>query len=351
MKTLVVERTAILNNLAVVKERIGKGQIIAALSGDGMGVGVSKLAKILVQGGVRDFAVENPEEAKALRKAGLTEEHILLLRSITEETQLRELLDLGVTCSIGSHEAGMALNSFAKEQGTVVEAHIQVDTGTGFGGFWGGDPEQIITMYKYLPNVAVTGIYTTLHSNARGQNGPMEQLGVLGEVIEQLEKAGHSPGLVHAAGSYALMNLDFSHMDAVRAGSVLMGRCRRTREDGLTVVGYGECEVAELRWLNPGQSIGTREVVTVKKAVQVAVIPVGYVHGFGVRRPQKQSLLQRLFPKRETVEIDGRVLKVLGEIGSYDTLVEVTGMDIKPGATVKFAVNPLYANGLQLEFR
>lgn len=351
MKTLVVERNGILNNLAVAKERAGGTQVIAAVGGDGMGIGAVKLAKILLDGGIRSFAVESVEEAAALRRAGLVEEQILMLRSVHDEGQLQKLLELNVICTIGSHEAGMALNSFAKEQGTVAEAHVQVDTGMGFGGFWSGDPERILTMYKYLPNVALSGIYTTLHSFARGKNNAMEQLGALHEVVERLEAEGFAPGMVHAAGSYALMNFDYARLDAVRAGSVLLGRCQRSRGDGLTTIGYGECAVEELRWLSAGQTVGGQSVVTVKKPMQVAALPVGFAHGFGVRKPRKIGLWERLFGRKITVEIGGKTANILGGIGTYDTLVDVTGMDVKPGDIAKFSLDPLYAKGFQIEFR
>ena len=51
-----------------------------------------------------------------------SEERILVLRSITNQGQVRELLDVGVTFTLGSYEAGIALNALAAERHTVAEA-------------------------------------------------------------------------------------------------------------------------------------------------------------------------------------------------------------------------------------
>ena len=47
MRTLVIERSALKNNLAVIKERAAGAVIYANLSGDGGGVGTVPLARLL----------------------------------------------------------------------------------------------------------------------------------------------------------------------------------------------------------------------------------------------------------------------------------------------------------------
>ena len=78
--------------------------------------------------------------------------------------ELERLVDLNVVCTVSSVDTGMALNALAENRSTVAEAHIQVDTGMGFGGFLVGEPEKILLAYRSLPNVALSGIYTQLHA-------------------------------------------------------------------------------------------------------------------------------------------------------------------------------------------
>ena len=51
------------------------------------------------------------------------------------------------------------------------EAHVLIDTGQalafsyqawGFGGFLSSEPQKLLSIYHYLPNVAITGTYTHL---------------------------------------------------------------------------------------------------------------------------------------------------------------------------------------------
>ena len=63
----------------------------------------------------------------------------------------------------------MCIRDRAENRSTVAEAHIQVDTGMGFGGFLVGEPEKILLAYRSLPNVALSGIYTQIHAAPAGQ--------------------------------------------------------------------------------------------------------------------------------------------------------------------------------------
>ena len=254
MKTLVIEREAVKNNIGVIKERAGEAVIYAVLTGDGQGAGLVELARLLREEGIGRFAVSEPAEA-ALRRAGFVEEEILMLRPTVDRAELEQLIDLNVVCTVGSADTGMALNGAAEARSTVVEAHIQIDTGMGFGGFLADEPEKILSVYRNLPNVAVSGICTQLHARKKGGEDLAARLGQFHRVVEAIRAAGFETGVVHAAGSYALLHCADARLDGVRAGSALLGRCRRVHGDGLYRVGYGEVGIEETRWLPKGHTV------------------------------------------------------------------------------------------------
>ena len=290
MKTLVIEREAVKNNIGVIKERAGEAVIYAVLTGDGQGAGLVELARLLREEGIGRFAVSEPAEAAALRRAGFVEEEILMLRPTVDRAELEQLIDLNVVCTVGSADTGMALNGAAEARSTVVEAHIQIDTGMGFGGFLADEPEKILSVYRNLPNVAVSGICTQLHARKKGGEDLAARLGQFHRVVEAIRAAGFETGVVHAAGSYALLHCADARLDGVRAGSALLGRCRRVHGDGLYRVGYGEVGIEETRWLPKGHTVGSARPVVLRRPTRVAVLPVGYQNGFGVARAQGSGL-------------------------------------------------------------
>ena len=144
MRVLVIEKAAVKQNIRVVKRRAGGAAVYGVLSGDAGGAGIAEMAELLRAEGIGRFAVSEAEEAEALRKAGFVDEEILMLRSTTDREVLERLVDLNVVCTISSVDTGLALNALAENRSTVAEAHIQVDTGMGFGGFLVGEPEKIL---------------------------------------------------------------------------------------------------------------------------------------------------------------------------------------------------------------
>ena len=84
-----------------------------------------------------------------------------------------------------------------------------------------------------------------------------------------------------------MWTVSYTHL---RAGSALLGRCRRVHGDGLYRVGYGEVGIEETRWLPKGHTVGSARPVVLRRPTRVAVLPVGYQNGFGVARAQGSGL-------------------------------------------------------------
>ena len=355
MRKLVIERAAVKHNLSVIKDRAGGAVIYGVLTGDGGGAGVVPMARLLRAEGIGRFAVCEVKEAEALRQAGFEDEELLMLRSTTDREELERLVDLNVVCSISSVDTGLALNALAENRSTVVEAHIQVDTGMGFGGFLVGEPEKILLAYRSLPNVALAGIYTQLHAARVNDPETEQQLSQFAQVLDTIHKAGFETGMIHAAGSFALLHNESARMDGVRAGSAILGRCRRTRDDGLTTVGFGEVPLAEVRWLPKGHTVGTDKPIILRRPTRVAVLPVGYQNGFGVVRPRETGLWAALRQwrrgQRRTVRVGGDRVRLLGPVGATEILLDVTGVKCSSGDLAVFEIDPLFARGFIREYR
>ena len=355
MKVLVIDKQAIKKNISVLKKRAEKAAIYAVLTGDAHGAGLVEMAKLLCDEGIVRFAVSEADDAAALRKAGFVDEEILMLRATTDREELEKLLDLDVVCTIGSADTGMVLNGVAKERSTVVEAHIQIDTGMGFGGFLTDEVDKILSVYRNLPNVAVSGIYTQIHTTGTKMHDVAEQMDVFNQTVKAIQSAGFETGVVHAAGSYALMKYDFTRMDAVRVGTALLGRCNRTKNDGLQKVGWGEAAIDDVHWLPKGHTVGNETMVRLKRPTRVAVLPVGYQNGFGVERERRQGL-RAVFSHRRAAEtrfvrIDGQKVRIIGRIGAMETVLDVTDVRCAAGDIAQFELDPLFAKGIKREYR
>ncbi len=355
MRKLVIERAAVKNNLSVIQKRTGGAAICAVLSGSGAGEGVVPMARLLRDMGIGHFAVSEIQDLEQLRMAGFVDEEILMLRSTTDAEELEQLLDLNAVCTISSVDSGMALNAQAARRSTVAAARIQIDTGLGFGGFLAGEPEKILLAYRSLPNVALEGVCTQIHFGKHGDSASRAQLEQFRGVLDTIQKAGYETGTVHAAGCLTLPRSEEFHFDGVVAATDIMGRCPRTRGDGLVTVGYGETPVTEVRWLPKGHTVGGDRPVRLRRSTRIAVIQVGFMNGFGMQQPENSSLAGCIRSWQERrhvfVHIRGQAVPVLGSIGANETVLNVTGLKCSAGDLATFDIDPMFASGFVPEYR
>ena len=347
VKNLVIDRSAVKSNLQAAKNRAKGAEIIADLTGDAYGLGLLETAKLLRDGGVHTFAVSDPKDADTLRKAGFIEERLMMLRSTADSDELAELIDLGVICTVGSYEAAVAINGIAESRKTVCEVQIKIDTGMGRYGFISTETDKIASIFKYMPNLAIVGIFSTYSRPWKSKKATLAQLDVFHEVMDKLTEMGFELGSAHICDSAALFKYDSDKLDAVRIGEALSGRMPGGSIPGLTKVGYVEASVEEVGWFPKGHRVGS---TVLRKPALLAVLSVGYYNGIGIRAyGESAGLLKRILGRgrnRPSVKIRGQRVKAVGGVGMTHTVVDVTKVKCAVGDRAVVDVNPMYVRGI-----
>ena len=356
MKVIAADKNAMRMNLAAIRERAGGAEIIADLSADGQGLGLLRMARFLWEEGVQSFAVTESWDAVNLRRGGFTEAHILMLRSITDIRELRELMECGVTFTIGSNEAAIALNGLAGELHTVAEARIRVDTGLGQYGFLPSDTENMLNLFLHMPGIAITGMYTRM-SGVNLKSAAEAQYAAFVGAAEALQSRGADTGTLMALDSCSLFRVETGEQSAVLIGSALIGRTP-VKTPGLTRVGTVEVTLEGTKWLPEGTVIGLGKGKKLRKATRVAVADLGWYHGVGVlRRTERQELpllswRRMLTGKFEpTLRVNGKRVSILGQAGMTGLLLDVTKCECAPGDRAVLDADPRMLKGIPVELR
>lgn len=361
MNTYVVSRELLEQNLRQLKKQANGVPIWAVIKGDGYGIGALPLAELLADNGIEHFCITEVREAELLRENGFREAQILMLRSISDRETLHRLLDLDVILTVGSWEVAQEIDALARERADIAEVHIKIDTGMGRYGFLPSETERVIALYREMKHLAIGGIYTHFNCAYGDEKLTRQEFTAFQEVVAQLRAAGLETGIVHCCNSSAFLKYPEMHCDAVRLGSAILGRMPfRTK---LRPVGYMESEIEALRTLPKGHSTGYGAVWTAKRETQLAIVPVGWYHGFHVscrynmtrasdRFVAVLAAFKRLLRKELTyVEIGGKQCPVVGAIGMLHCAVDVTGMSCAVGDRVILQVNPLHQKGVKVAYR
>jgi len=363
MKTYVVDTAALAENARIVREAAAPAAVWAVIKGDGYGLGARKLAKLLKKQGYSRFAVTEVREAEILRENGFEHEQILMLRATCDEAELEQLVLLNVICNIGSLQEAETLNAVATRLGKAAEAHISMDTGMGRYGFLPEQLDEMVRVHREYPMLAITGTFTHFSCAFCSRKKTEQQYALFQTALKELTARGVNPGEVHCSNSSALFLHPEMRCDSVRVGSALLGRLSFRGKTGLQKIGWIEASVEQLRTLPAGWDVGYGAGYTTKKATTIAVIGVGYYHGFGAQMGQDlfrfpdflRNCLSQLKAfvsrKRLYVNIGKRRCPVLGHVGMLHVVVDVTGLDVSVGDIARLEANPLYIKGLPIEYR
>ncbi len=361
MNTYVISRELLEQNILQLKKQAKGVPIWAVIKGDGYGLGTLPLAELLADNGIERFCVTEVHEAELLRENGFRDAQILMLRSVSDRETLHRLLDLGVILTVGSWETAQMIDALARERADIAEVHIKIDTGMGRYGFLPSETERVIALYREMKHLAVGGIYTHFNCAFADDRLTKQEFAEFQNVIAQLRAAGLETGIVHCCNSSAFLKFPEMHCDGVRLGSAILGRMPfRTK---LRPVGYLESEVEELHIVPKGHSTGYGAVWTAKRETRLAIVPVGWYHGFHVScrpdmtrardclRSALSALKGILRRQRIYVEINGKRCPVVGAIGMLHCAVDVTEINCKTGDRVIVQMNPLHQKGVKVAYR
>lgn len=361
MNTYVVRTELLAHNIEYLKKQANGVPIWAVIKGDGYGLGTLALAEFLAEHGIDRFCVTDAREAELLRENGFADAQILMLRSVTDPAEIGHLLDLRVILTVGSLETARRVEAAAAGRSDIAEVHLKIDTGMGRYGFLPEETEKLISVYREMKHLAVSGIYT--HFNCAFADDALtgREYATFRQVIDRLHTEGLETGTVHCCNSSAFLKFPEMHCDGVRLGSALLGRMAFYTK--LRPVGHAESQVEELRILPKGHTTGYAAVWKAKKDTKVAIVPVGWYHGLCVTtQPDMTRAVDRLRgllsafkrllrPQRRTVEINGKRCNIIGAIGMLHCAVDVTGINCKLGDRVILQINPLQVKGMKVQFK
>lgn len=123
-----------------------------------------------------------------------------MMRSTCVDSEARHIADTGCIATIGSTRAAQVMQAAAADLGVKVPCHLKIDTGMGRYGFLPAQVAEAIACYD-LPNLEFTGAYTHFSSAFHDKAKTIAQLEVFKDTLAQIEKAGKTVGIRHAANS------------------------------------------------------------------------------------------------------------------------------------------------------
>lgn len=291
-----ISKSALEKNIGFIRALIGPDtQLISVIKGNAYGHGIETFLPIAVDCGVDAFAVFSAFEAGEVLRTGLPFRQLIVMGAVSDE-DLPILIDEGVEFFVFHFYRLEKIAQEAKKKGKRVKIHVEIETGLNRTGFerseWGRLVEFLIEQKAFLE---VEGLCTHLAGAEDVSNylRIRRQMKVFKRAKNYFNTNNVHFNSAHMACSAALINYPKSIQDAVRVGILQYGfwpskevkmaylSRKRTMEDPLKRLISWKSSIMEIKNVKGGEFIGYGRSYLSETAMRIAIVPVGYAHGFG----------------------------------------------------------------------
>lgn len=284
-----VDLSAIRANVAELRARAGRAEVMAVVKADGYGHGLVPAARAAQAGGATWLGTAVLAEALMLRAAGVDGRLMAWLAAPGERWADALAADIDVSAS-----AGWALDEIAdaaRATGRVARVHLKVDTGLGRSGATTADwPALVDAALKAQAEgvLEVVGLWSHFAvADVFGHPVNAAQLAAFRAAVELAERSGVRPEVRHIANSAATVGMPDSHFDLVRPGLATYGLSpipgdARPADIGLRPAMSVRARLALVKRVPEGQGVSYGHFYVTDRETTLGLVPLGY--GDGVPR-------------------------------------------------------------------
>jgi alanine racemase len=306
--TVSISLDALTRNFQQIRQWIAPPtKILAVIKADAYGHGAIPVAQTLEHLGIFGFGVASVMEGITLR-----EHHIhcpILIMGPILPQHLSEIIRHQLTPVISRAEIVQQLIELLFPRATPFPIHLKVDTGLHRLGFENDEALSLLSRLSLsTPLIEIEGLLSHF-ADADNQDHTLTnvQIQKFLAFIDQAKQLGVQPPILHMANSAGILFHPNAHLGMVRPGLMLYGYAPRQESSpqSLTLepVMQATTYLAHLRSLQPGEIVGYNALFRTRRPSQIAVLPVGYTHGF----PRHLTGVGHVLIKGEQAPIIGKI--------------------------------------------
>ncbi|MBQ8851081.1 MAG: alanine racemase, partial [Oscillibacter sp.] len=322
---------ALEHNYWEARERTGV-KYLGVVKADAYGHGAVQVGRKLEQLGADYLAVSSLDEARELRRNGISMP--ILILGHTPPEMVPQLIAYNITQTVSARAKAEAYSAEAAKCGGTLKVHIKVDTGMSRLGFLVRNEHfargvAAIAESCAMPNLEAEGIFT--HFSSADEDGEEdeaythEQFELFMKVLRALEEQGRTFPLRHCANSGALARYPEMYLDMVRPGIALYGVGADAERLGLKSVMKLKSCVSTIKVFDPETEVSYGRTFKARRRTRMGVLPIGYADG-----------LFRGLSNRMAVQTDFGPAPVRGRICMDMTMVDLTDLpDVHVGDAVE----------------
>jgi alanine racemase len=310
--TAIIDANKLRKNIKYLKKKAGT-DVMPILKANAYGHGMSGIAKICRNAGVKYIGVATIGEALMLRENGDNGRILAWLYDINNPG-LKKAISLGIDIAIidDNHISHIEKLIPANKK---CKVHLFVDTGINRASVPYSKAIHVAKILSENKKFELVGLMSHLvESQYQDDKIVNKQLSMFRKLRKDLEKHNIEPELVHIANSGGILNYDVSDFTLARSGYAFYGYDDKPNKNLYPAIKLVS-PIIQLKYISKGDGVGYDRKYVAPKNMRIAIVPIGYADGLPNNGPNKLN-----------VYVNGSKRKILG-LESMDQIV----IEAKPG--------------------
>lgn len=314
-----IDLDALAFNLRSFRRHVGeKTEIFAMVKANAYGHGAVPVSKCFLECGANRLAVHRAIEGRELRQSGISAP--ILVLGHTPASGARLIVENTLTPTVIDVECARALSGLATATGTIVNIHVEVDSGMNRQGVYPEDVLPFVRKIRSLPGLFVEGLFTHFATaDWADATYVRQQIERFNAVLAVLRENGVDIPIIHTANSAAAMRMRGTHFNAIRPGIALYGL--KPSDQILPEIEIHpalslKSLVSRVFTVSAGEGISYGRTYITESAMPAALVPVGYGDGY-----------HRVLSNNSYVLIHGQRTRLVGRICMDQFVVSTAGIE------------------------
>jgi alanine racemase len=295
--SLEISASAYRQNIAFIRSRIGSKPVISAVvKGNAYGHGIAQLVPIAERAGVHHFSTFSSDEAREVLMSSAQRNEIMIMGMLQLE-EIPDLIEMGIQFFVFDFERLENAIASAKSLNSKAQIHVELETGFRRTGFEWEEREKLLKLLKANSSHLELKGLTTHYAGAESAQNHTRILGQL-EQFQRFRKFFFENKLeferLHTACSAATLLFPETHMDLVRVGiagygfwptretfEMIQNQLPPENRNPLKRLITWKTQIMSLKKVRSGEFVGYGKSFLADQDMTLAIIPVGYSHGYG----------------------------------------------------------------------
>jgi len=263
------------------QKRTARPDILCIIKADAYGHGMLRVARVLNGLGANFWGVSDVTEGIQLRKNGFKKPILLLGPPLP--TQVKDVIDFNLMPTVCTVSLAAALDTYARRLNRKIAVHVKIDTGMGRLGIWHQQARDFIEALLRFSHLNLDGLYTHFPLADTNPKFTRQQIRLLGNLVDELDREGIVIPYIHAANSMGLAGYKSYLFNLVRPGLMIYGQYPSAglkKRIPLRPAMSVKARIIHVKRVPKGQGISYGHTFIAPRDMDVATLQIGYNDGY-----------------------------------------------------------------------